>query len=128
MCVEKAHLLLELVLVGPVVVALEQGDVLTTARAVRRQKIVLAFEARPVWAESPRMEKQADALGVASSVGSQDFACAVRRVVVADDDLPFEVRLLIQDALESLRDERRVVEGDDRNADLRSTLAPCRRQ
>lgn len=75
-----------------------------------------------MWAESPWTEKQADALGMLPSVGLQDLARTVRRAVVADDDLPLEARALVENTVEGLRDELRMIVSEYLNADLRSAL------
>src|SRR6266478_3988772 len=114
MGIEEVDLFLQFMLAGPVIVALKQCQVLTTAGSDSGNQVLRS-------AEVMTSEEWYDSIGMTAVEFHKDFARAIRRAIFSDDDFVIKVHLLYQNALEGLRDESLVVIGDQYHAELHTT-------
>src|SRR6185503_12796180 len=113
---EEIRLELNLLVVGPVVVAFQKRDVVAAA-------VVQANLSDLVDAQIPRRQERANQPGMALCVVDDGVACAVGGAGVGDKNLERKRRALGDRALDGLRNEASVVERLDENRDLRRLQA-----
>jgi hypothetical protein len=109
MGVKKVDLLLELIIRGPIIIALEKGHVLAPARTNCFQ--IVSHSAYPLLPEEKR-----NSIGIAPMIVHNYGPCAIGRTVLSDDNLVFEIHSLGKYALDCLRDESLMVICDQGHA------------
>nr|WP_304276975.1 hypothetical protein [Caulobacter segnis] len=98
----------QLVRRGPVVVAIQKGDILAAGRVKASADDLVALQVMVG-------QQQARTIRVSGGPGEDALAGSVRRRILADDHLDREVRDLAVGALERRLDQVEMVEGDDQD-------------
>ena len=111
MRIKELNLLLQLRLAGPVIIPLQQGDILSLA----------LFKCREAVSDDPNVlivQQQAEFIGMSALVFQQDIAGAIGGMVFADHDLVLEIHFLHEDAVQRMAEVALVVVGDHHDAEL----------
>ena len=108
---EEVYLLLELEGVGPVVIALAQGNVFTSNPGENEG---LGHAAHTLGILILLVEDRENLIGVFFSVFADDFRGAIGRAIIIDEDFDGKIALLHQKPIQTLSDKRCVVIRDAR--------------
>ena len=115
MRIQKVNLFLKLVGIRPVIISIQESNVLPFSRMNGRHKVHFSRDASMLFF----MENKLDLFRVFILVLQEYFPCVVSRDIIANNDLILEVGFLHQNPVKRLPDIGCVIIGDDRNAHQR---------
>ena len=115
MGIEEVDLSLQLLVTGPIIVALEQSQIPTSAG--RQCRLRISHGANVLVSQ-----QRYDSFRISPTEVRKNFTGSISRAVFADDDLVIEVHPLREDALKCLRNESLMIIGDHHHTELHSSI------
>ena len=108
---QKIDLLLQFVRRGPIIIAIQQRDIITP-------RYINATGNDRITGDIVFRQDQTSFGGKPLMITPHDFPCAIARTILADNNLVWKICLLHQSAVQSLRNERGMVIGHHQNAEF----------